>query len=204
MKEYVKASWAPRPSSASTGRRARPASRSWRTRSWSSPNPAPSQFAPLYPDDMPLFDKINTIVQKIYRGSEAIADKSRARPAQGLGRRRLRQSAGLHGQDAVFVLDRPEPARRADRPRRAGPRGAAVGRRRLRRRHLRRDHDHAGPAQGRRRRRRSSSTRRARSKACSDQVATYCLQTWLSVKLTASCGVGAAWVELPYPPGVNA
>ena len=35
-----------------------------------------SQFAPLYPDDMPLFDKINTIVQRIYRGSEAIADKS--------------------------------------------------------------------------------------------------------------------------------
>jgi formate--tetrahydrofolate ligase len=35
-----------------------------------------SKFQPLYPDDMPLFDKINTIVQKIYRGSEAIADKS--------------------------------------------------------------------------------------------------------------------------------
>ncbi|WP_394886560.1 formate--tetrahydrofolate ligase [Mesorhizobium sp. AaZ16] len=35
-----------------------------------------SQFAPLYPDDMKLFDKINTIVQRIYRGSEAIADKS--------------------------------------------------------------------------------------------------------------------------------
>jgi formate--tetrahydrofolate ligase len=35
-----------------------------------------SQFAPLYPDEMPLFDKINTIVQRIYRGSEAIADKS--------------------------------------------------------------------------------------------------------------------------------
>ena len=35
-----------------------------------------SQFAPLYPDDMPLFEKINTIVQRIYRGSEAIADKS--------------------------------------------------------------------------------------------------------------------------------
>jgi formate--tetrahydrofolate ligase len=35
-----------------------------------------SKFAPIYPDDMPLFDKINTIVQKIYRGSEAIADKS--------------------------------------------------------------------------------------------------------------------------------
>jgi formate--tetrahydrofolate ligase len=35
-----------------------------------------AQFAPLYPDDMPLFEKINTIVKRIYRGSEAIADKS--------------------------------------------------------------------------------------------------------------------------------
>ena len=35
-----------------------------------------SQFAPLYPDDMPLFEKVNTIVQRIYRGSEAIADKT--------------------------------------------------------------------------------------------------------------------------------
>jgi formate--tetrahydrofolate ligase len=35
-----------------------------------------SQFAPLYPDDMPLFDKINTVVKRIYRGAEAIADKS--------------------------------------------------------------------------------------------------------------------------------
>ena len=71
-----------------------------------------------------------------------------ARPAARLGGGRLRQAAGLHGQDAVFVLDRPEPARRADRPRRAGARGQAVGRRRLRRRHLRRDHDDARPAQG--------------------------------------------------------
>ncbi len=35
-----------------------------------------SQFSPLYPDDMPLFEKMNTIVKRIYRGSEAIADKS--------------------------------------------------------------------------------------------------------------------------------
>ncbi|MGN6763664.1 MAG: formate--tetrahydrofolate ligase [Rhizobiaceae bacterium] len=35
-----------------------------------------SQFAPLYPDELPLFEKINTIVKRIYRGSEAIADKS--------------------------------------------------------------------------------------------------------------------------------
>ena len=35
-----------------------------------------SQFAPLYPDELGLFDKIDTIVKRIYRGSEAIADKS--------------------------------------------------------------------------------------------------------------------------------
>ncbi len=35
-----------------------------------------SQFSPLYPDDLGLFKKIETIVKRIYRGSEAIADKS--------------------------------------------------------------------------------------------------------------------------------
>ncbi|MCO5065089.1 MAG: formate--tetrahydrofolate ligase [Rhizobiaceae bacterium] len=34
-----------------------------------------AQFSPLYPDEMRLFEKINTIVKRIYRGSEAIADK---------------------------------------------------------------------------------------------------------------------------------
>jgi formate--tetrahydrofolate ligase len=35
-----------------------------------------SQFAPLYADDMKLFDKIETVVKRIYRGSEAVADKA--------------------------------------------------------------------------------------------------------------------------------
>ncbi|MBZ0164510.1 MAG: formate--tetrahydrofolate ligase [Notoacmeibacter sp.] len=35
-----------------------------------------SQFSPLYNDEMGLFDKIDTIVKRIYRGSEAIADKN--------------------------------------------------------------------------------------------------------------------------------
>lgn len=35
-----------------------------------------AQFAPLYPDEMPLFDKINTVVKRIYRGSQAVAEKS--------------------------------------------------------------------------------------------------------------------------------
>jgi formate--tetrahydrofolate ligase len=35
-----------------------------------------SQFAPIYPSEMKLFDKIDTIVKRIYRGSQATADKS--------------------------------------------------------------------------------------------------------------------------------
>jgi formate--tetrahydrofolate ligase len=35
-----------------------------------------AQFSPLYNDDLPLFEKINTVVKRVYRGSEAIADKS--------------------------------------------------------------------------------------------------------------------------------
>jgi formate--tetrahydrofolate ligase len=34
-----------------------------------------SGFRPLYPDDMPLFDKVSTIAREIYRASEVIADK---------------------------------------------------------------------------------------------------------------------------------
>ncbi len=35
-----------------------------------------STFAPLYPDEMPLFAKIETIAKRIYHASEVIADKS--------------------------------------------------------------------------------------------------------------------------------
>ncbi|WP_370287315.1 formate--tetrahydrofolate ligase [Pseudooceanicola nanhaiensis] len=34
-----------------------------------------SQFAPLYPDDMPLFDKIERIAKRIYRADQVIADQ---------------------------------------------------------------------------------------------------------------------------------
>lgn len=34
-----------------------------------------AQFRPLYPDDMSLFDKINTVAKNIYGADEAIADK---------------------------------------------------------------------------------------------------------------------------------
>ena len=35
-----------------------------------------SNFAPLYPDEMPLFQKVETIAKRIYHASEVIADKS--------------------------------------------------------------------------------------------------------------------------------
>ena len=34
-----------------------------------------AQFSPLYPDEMPLFEKIETIAKRIYRASEVLADK---------------------------------------------------------------------------------------------------------------------------------
>ncbi|MDA9765636.1 formate--tetrahydrofolate ligase, partial [Alphaproteobacteria bacterium] len=33
------------------------------------------QFAPLYSDDMPLFDKIKTVATRIYRADDVAADK---------------------------------------------------------------------------------------------------------------------------------
>ncbi|MAJ93355.1 MAG: formate--tetrahydrofolate ligase [Rhodospirillaceae bacterium TMED63] len=35
-----------------------------------------ASFAPVYPDDMGLFDKINTVAREIYRASEAVANNS--------------------------------------------------------------------------------------------------------------------------------
>ena len=34
-----------------------------------------SQYAPLYPDEMPLFEKVETIAKRIYRADEVLADK---------------------------------------------------------------------------------------------------------------------------------
>ncbi|NNE87732.1 MAG: formate--tetrahydrofolate ligase, partial [Silicimonas sp.] len=34
-----------------------------------------SQFSPLYKDDMPLFEKIETVAKRIYRADEVLADK---------------------------------------------------------------------------------------------------------------------------------
>ncbi len=60
-----------------------------------------------------------------------------ARPAQGLRGPGLWQVPDLHGQDAVFLLDRSQSQGRAHQPCGADPRGAALGRRGIHRGHLR-------------------------------------------------------------------
>ncbi len=99
-----------------------------------------SAFKPLYPDGMTLRDKVKTIATEIYRASDIACDavvpkpRSRTSEAGGFGK-----SAGVHGEDAVLVLDRPQQARRARGSHRAGSRAAPVGGSRVRRRRYRRD-----------------------------------------------------------------
>jgi formate--tetrahydrofolate ligase len=69
---------APKRSCASTGRKGSARHRGTGAQGGAAGRKRRAQFSPLYPDDMPLFDKIETIVKRIYRGSEAIADKSSA------------------------------------------------------------------------------------------------------------------------------
>jgi formate--tetrahydrofolate ligase len=47
-----------------------------------------AQFAPLYPDAMPLFEKIETIAKRIYRADEVLADKKIRDQLQAVGGRR--------------------------------------------------------------------------------------------------------------------
>ena len=148
ISEVMKAaeSMGTRPSCARTGPTAARARRRSRTTSSSMADSGKAAFKPLYPDDMTLRDKVKTIATEIYRAADIACDASVETRFKELEADGLRPPAGLHGQDAVFVLDRSQQARRAHGPHRAGARAAAFGGRRVRRRHHGRDHDHAGPA----------------------------------------------------------
>ena len=100
----------------------------------------------LYPDDMPLFEKIRTIAKEIYRAKDATADKSvrdqlAAFEAMGYGKAPVciakTQYSFSTNADLKGAPSRPHHQR---------ARGAALRRRRVRGGDLRRDHDHAGPA----------------------------------------------------------
>ena len=114
----------------------------------------------LYPDDMPLFEKIRTIAKEIYRANDATADKSvkdqlKTWEEMGFGKLPV-----CIAKTQYSFSTNPDAKGAPTGSHHPGARGAALGRRRVRRGDLRRDHDHAGPAEGavggfdRRRRRR--------------------------------------------------
>ena len=74
-----------------------------------------SKLKLLYPDEMPLFEKIRTIAKEIYRAKDITADKAVRDQLAVLRGDGLRQAAGLHRQDAVLA-SRPMPTPRARPP----------------------------------------------------------------------------------------
>ncbi len=109
----------------------------------------------LYPDEMPLFAKIETIAKEIYRAKNVTADKS-VKDQLKTWKRWVSPSC-RSASPRRSTRSRPtRTPRRAGRSHHQRARGPAVGRRRVRRGGVRRDHDHARPAEsaGRRHHRR--------------------------------------------------
>ncbi len=80
-----------------------------------------ANFKPLYPDEMTLRDKVKTIATGNLSRRRYRLRRQPSNAVQGFRGRRLRPFSGVHGEDAVFVLDRSDEARRADGPHRADP-----------------------------------------------------------------------------------
>ena len=135
-------------------------------RRWcASPRNATADFKFLYPDEMPLRDKIKTIAQKIYRARDIACD--------GAVENRLAElQKGGFGHFPVCIAKTQysfstdaERQGRADRPYSRRARDPAVGWRRVHRRGLRRDHDDARPAARAGRQQHRSDRRRADHRA---------------------------------------
>jgi formate--tetrahydrofolate ligase len=74
-----------------------------------------AQFAPLYEDDLGLFEKIETIAKRIYRADERDRGQEDPRPAEASGKTQGYGNLPVcMAKTQYSVLDRPEPARRAD------------------------------------------------------------------------------------------
>ena len=128
-----------------------------------------SKFKPLYPDEMPLRDKVKTIATEIYRATDIACDASIEARFKEL------QAAG-YGHLPVCMA-KTQYSFSTDPNRKGAPTGhivpirelQALRRRRVHRRHHRRDHDHARPAESARRQRhppqRQGPDRRAVSRA---------------------------------------
>ena len=136
-----------------------------------APAGRPAASTHLYPDEMPLWDKMRTIAREIYGAEDIIADQRvrdqfRDYQAQGYGHFPICVAKTQYS----FSTD-PNLQRRPLRPRRPHPRAAPRRRGRVPGRDLRRDHDHARPAPHARRRTASGWTRKAGSRGCSEPAA---------------------------------
>ena len=79
-----------------------------------------ANFAPIYADEMPLAEKIQTICKRIYRADEALMDqkiRNQLKDWEGAG---LWALARLYGQDPIQLQHGSESARRACGPLSAG------------------------------------------------------------------------------------
>ena len=106
----------------------------------------PANFKTLYPDEMPLLDKIKTIATSIY-GAAGIA------PEAGVAARIKEFEAAGFGNFPICIAKtqysfstNPDAKGAPIGPHHSGARSAPVRRRGVHRRDLRRGHDHAGPA----------------------------------------------------------
>ena len=112
----------------------------------------PSNFQPLYPDEMTLWEKIETVAKRIYGADGIAADAAVRRQIDDL-------QAGGFGHFPVCMA-KTQYSFSADAALKNAPSGfevpirevQALGRRRVRGGDLRRHHDHAGPAPRPRRR----------------------------------------------------
>ena len=57
-----------------------------------------ANFSPIYPDEMPLFEKIETIAKRIYRADEVLADNKIRNQLREWEEAGYGKSAGLHGE----------------------------------------------------------------------------------------------------------
>ncbi len=91
----------------------------------------PSNFHFLYPLEMSIKDKIETIVREMYGGVGRRVFAGSREEDRIVHPPGLRQAAHLHGEDAPEPEPRPEPERRAQRLHRAGARYPRQRRRRI-------------------------------------------------------------------------
>jgi formyltetrahydrofolate synthetase len=105
-----------------------------------------ANFAPLYDDEMSLFEKIETVAKRIYHADEVIADKKVRDQLKRVGGQGYGNLPVCMAKTQYSFSTDPNLRGAPDRAHGAGARGAAVRGRRVRRGDLRGDHDDAGPA----------------------------------------------------------